>query len=89
MRSATIQIQPRGNVVLPAKLRAKYGLDAGDNLTVIDLDGNILLSPQATTVPKLAAEVERLRLAAGLDVADLLTSRRVLRSRRRGSRKRI
>jgi len=88
MRSATIQIQPRGNVVLPAKLRAKYGLDAGDNLTVIDLDGNILLSPQATTVPKLTAEIERLRLAAGLDVADLLTSRRVLRSRRRGSRKR-
>ena len=51
MRSATIQVQPRGNVVLPAKLRAKYGLDAGGNLTVIDLDGSILLSPQATVVP--------------------------------------
>ena len=88
MRSATIQIQPRGNVVLPAKLRAKYRLDAGDNLTVIDLDGSILLSPRATVVPKLAAEIERLRLAAGLDIADLLTSRRVLRTRRRGSRKR-
>jgi AbrB family looped-hinge helix DNA binding protein len=88
MRSATIQIQPRGNVVLPAKLRAKYRLDAGDNLTVTDLDGSILLSPQATVVPKLAAEIERLRLAAGLDIADLLTSRRVLRTRRRGSRKR-
>jgi AbrB family looped-hinge helix DNA binding protein len=88
MRSATIQIQPRGNVVLPAKLRAKYGLDAGDNLTVIDLDGSILLSPKATVVPKLAAEIERRRLAAGLDITDLLTSRRILRSRRRGSRKR-
>ena len=88
MRSATIQIQPRGNVMLPAKLRAKYRLDAGDNLTVIDLDGSILLSPQATAVPQLAAEIERLRLAAGLDIADLLTSRRILRTRRRGSRKR-
>jgi len=88
MRSATIQVQPRGNVVLPAKLRAKYGLDAGGNLTVIDLDGSILLSPQATVVPKLAAEIERLRLAAGLDIADLLPSRRVVRTRRRGSRKR-
>ena len=88
MRSATIQIQPRGNVVLPAKLRAKYRLDPGDNLTVIDLDGSILLAPQATAVPKLAAEIEGLRLAAGLDIADLLTSRRVLRTRRRGSRKR-
>ena len=88
MRSATIQIQPRGSVVLPAKLRAKYGLDAGDNLTVIDLDGSILLSPHAAVVPKLAAEIERLRRAAGLDVADMLTSRRALRTKRRGSRKR-
>ena len=88
MRSATIQIQPRGNVVLPAKLRAKYGLDAGDNLTVIDLGGSILLSPHATVVSKFAVEIERLRLAAGLDIADLLTSRRVVRTRRRGSRKR-
>jgi len=88
MRSATIQIQPRGTVILPAKLRAKYGLDAGENLTVIDLDGSILLSPQAAVVPKLAAEIERLRLGAGLDIADLLTSRRILRTRRRGSRKR-
>ena len=88
MRSATIQIQPRGNVMLPAKLRAKYGLEAGHNLTVIDLDGSILLSPRSTVVSKLAAEIERLRLTAGLDIADLLTSRRVARTRRRGSRKR-
>ncbi|HEX7410319.1 MAG TPA: AbrB/MazE/SpoVT family DNA-binding domain-containing protein [Candidatus Binatia bacterium] len=88
MRSATIQIQPRGSVILPAKLRAKYGLDSGDSLTVIDLDGGILLSPQGAVVPKLASEIERLRLAAGLDIADLLTSRRVVRTRRRGSRKR-
>ncbi len=88
MRSATVQIQPRGRVMLPAKLRAKYGLDAGDNLTVIDLDGSILLSPRPTVVPTLAAEIEKLRRAAGLDVADLLTSRRVARTRRRGSVKR-
>ncbi len=85
MRAATIQIQPRGNVMLPAKLRAKYGLDEGDNLTVIDLDGSILLSPKVPVVPKLAAEIQRLRRAAGLDVADLLTSRRLARAKRRGS----
>ena len=88
MRSATIQIQPSGNVVLPAKLRAKYGLDAGDNLTVIDLEGSILLSPRTAVVPKLAAEIERLRLAAGLDIAGLMSSRRGLRTRHYGSRKR-
>ena len=88
MRAATIQIRPRGNVMLPTKLRAKYRLAEGDALTVIDLDGSILLSPKALVVPKLAAEIERLRLAAGRDIADLLTSRRVVRTRRRASRKR-
>lgn len=88
MRSATIQIQPRGSLVLPAKLRAKYGLDAGGDLTIIDLDGSILLSARATVVPKLATKIQRLRLAAGIDMADLLTSRRPLRTRLRGSQKR-
>ena len=88
MRSATIQIQPRGSLVLPAKLRAKYGLDAGGDLTIIDLDGSILLSARATVVPKLTTKIQRLRLAAGIDMADLLTSRRSLRTRRRGSQKR-
>ena len=42
---------------MPAKLRTKYRLDAGDSLTVLDLDGNILLSPKVPVVPKLAAEM--------------------------------
>ncbi len=74
--------------MLPAKLRAKYRLDEGDNLTVVDLDGGILLTPKALVVPALAAEIERLRRAAGLDVADLLTSSRAWRTKRRGARKR-
>jgi bifunctional DNA-binding transcriptional regulator/antitoxin component of YhaV-PrlF toxin-antitoxin module len=61
-------------LTLPAKLRAKYRLDDGDSLTVLDLDGTILLSPKVAIVPKLAAEIERLRRAAGLAVEDLLTT---------------
>ena len=74
MRSETVQIRQRGTLTLPAKLRAKYRLDDGDSLTVVDLDGTILLAPKLPVVPKLAAEVERLRRAAGLDVADLLST---------------
>ncbi len=74
MRSTTVQIRQRGTLTLPAKLRAKYRLDEGDSLTILDLDGSILLSPKVPVVPKLAAEIERLRKTAGLEVEDLLTS---------------
>jgi AbrB family looped-hinge helix DNA binding protein len=74
MRPTTVQIRQRGTLTLPAKLRAKYRLDEGDRLTILDLEGSILLSPKVPVVPKLAAEIERLRKAAGLEVDDLLTS---------------
>lgn len=88
MRSITVQIRQRGTLTLPAKLRAKYRLDEGDNLTVLDLDGSILLSPTLPVVPKLAAEIERLRQDAGLEVEDLLTARPSRRTKRSSTRKR-
>ena len=87
MRSTTIQIRQRGTLTLPAKLRAKYRLDEGDSLTILDLDGSILLSPKVPVVPKLAAEIERLRKAAGLEVEDLLISGPRRRTRRSATQK--
>jgi len=87
MRSTTVQIRQRGTLTLPAKLRAKYRLDEGDSLTILDLDGSILLSPKVPVVPKLAAEIERLRKAAGLEVEDLLISTPGRRTRRNATHK--
>lgn len=82
MRATTVQIRQRGTLTLPAKLRAKYRLDDGDSLTVLDLDGTILLSPKVPILPKLAAEIERMRREAGLTVEDLLTTAPVRGSKR-------
>lgn len=82
MRATTVQIRQRGTLTLPAKLRAKYRLDDGDSLTVLDLDGTILLSPKVSILPKLAAEIERMRREAGLTVEDLLTTAPVRGSKR-------
>lgn len=86
MGTPAVQIRQRGTLTLPAKLRAKYHLGEGDSLTVIDLDEGILLSPKLPLVPKLAAEIERLRRTRGLEVEDLLTPapRRARRGKRRG-----
>lgn len=87
MRSTTVQIRQRGTLTLPAKLRVKYRLDEGDSVTVLDLEGSILLSPKVPVVPKLAAEIERLRKAAGLEVEDLLISAPRRRTRRSATQK--
>ena len=70
-RTVTIQVRGRGTLTLPATLRAKYRLDAGDPLTLVDLDGAVLLSPRFLVVPRLAAEMERLRRARKLSLKDL------------------
>jgi AbrB family looped-hinge helix DNA binding protein len=87
MRPSTVQIGQRGTLTLPAKLRAKYRLDEGDRLTVFDLEGNILLSPKAPVVSRLAAKIERLRRAAGLELEDLLAASTPRRTQRGGTRK--
>lgn len=72
MEILTIQLRQRGTLTLPAKLRSRYKLEEGDVLTVIDLDGILFLSPRVPMVPKLVAEIERLRQEAGLTPEDLL-----------------
>jgi bifunctional DNA-binding transcriptional regulator/antitoxin component of YhaV-PrlF toxin-antitoxin module len=70
-KTMTIQVRGRGTLTLPAALREKYKLDEGDPLTVVDLDGAVLLSPRLLVVPRLAAEMERLRRVRKLSLKDL------------------
>ena len=81
MAVTTVQIRQRGTITLPAKLRAKYNLEEGDVLTLVELEGAFFLSPKVSVVPKLAAEIERLREEAGLSVEDLLEGLDVQRRR--------
>ena len=77
----TLQVRDRGVVTLPKPLRERYGLGAGDVLDVVDLDGVFVLSPRASVVPELAAEIERLRVEAGYTTEELLESLRGERER--------
>lgn len=79
--SQAIQVRERGVVTLPKRLRERYGLDVGDVLDVLDLDGVFVLSPRASVVPELAAEIERLRIEAGYTTVQLLESLRAVRER--------
>lgn len=73
METKVIQLRARGTLTLPARLRERYGLSEGDPLTVVDLDGVIVLAPRTGIVPALATELEELRNEAGLSLDDLLS----------------
>ena len=70
-KATMIQVRKRGTLTLPANVRERYGIDEGDPLTLVDLDGLLVLTPKVLVVPKLAAEMERLRTKAKLSLRDL------------------
>ena len=71
MLPRTIRISQRGTFTLPQAVREKYGLAAGDPLTVVDLDGSILLAPKVPLVPRVAGDLARLRRSRRLSLKDL------------------
>lgn len=81
MVAKTVQVRGRGTLTLPAAIRARYDLSDGDPLTLIDLDGAILLSPKLSVADKLSAEIEYLRTGAGISLDELLDGLREQRAR--------
>ena len=79
--SSTVQVRNRGVQTLPANIREKYGIKAGDTFQLLDLDGLFVLTPMVPLVPELAREIERARLEAGLSTEDLLGALREQRER--------
>jgi AbrB family looped-hinge helix DNA binding protein len=80
MESRTVQVRGRGTVTLPARIRERYDLADGDPLTLVDLDGAILLSPRLSVADKLSAEIDYLTNEAGLSLDELLDGLREQRA---------
>lgn len=73
--SSKIFIRKKGNLTLPVDFRRKYGLAAGDVLTIADLgDGTFLLSTGISEVERLADRVEQRLSEAGVTLDELLVT---------------
>lgn len=78
--SEQVQVRQRGTLTIPAALRDKYGIRAGDTFHLVDLGGVFVLTPMVPMVPELAREIERLRVEAGLSMEELLQGLREQRA---------
>lgn len=77
----TIQIRQRGVLTLPNDIRDKYKIKEGDSYRLVDLDGIFILTPMIALVPELAAEIERMRMDAGISSEELISTLREQRER--------
>ena len=67
-----VQMRQRGSVTIPTDLRKRYQLDDGDPLTILDLGEGFFISPKKSVLPKLAAEMERLRNKYNVTLEELI-----------------
>ena len=57
MMSVTLQIAKGGTITIPKSLRDSYGMQTGDTLTLLDLGGVFVLSPQRSQIDAIADKI--------------------------------
>jgi AbrB family looped-hinge helix DNA binding protein len=69
----TVRVGPKGRIVIPIELRERYGIEEGDELTVVPEPGGLRLVDSRTLVEELRGS-----LAGGPSLAEeLIEERRV------------
>lgn len=79
MKPLELEMAQRGQITIPKSLRDRYGWDAGQQFSVIDLDGIILFSPKESRINTLANQLRDDLLTAGATLEEMLAELRRLR----------
>lgn len=77
----TIQVAQRGLVTLPKVLRDAYSIQEGDYMTLLDLGGVFLLSPQRSEIDRLADQLRTTLVEEGESLESMLLALREARQR--------
>ena len=71
-----VQIGQRGVITLPKKLRERYNLQPGDEVTILDLDGVFILSRRRSEIDALADQITQALTEEGETLESMLTALR-------------
>jgi AbrB family looped-hinge helix DNA binding protein len=80
----TININRRGVLTLPKSIRNRYKLKPGDSLTLLDIDGVLVLSPLRSEIDLLADRISKSLLEEGETLESILNSLREEREKNTG-----
>jgi AbrB family looped-hinge helix DNA binding protein len=68
----TINITQRGVLTLPKSIRNRYKLKPGDSLTLLDVDGVLVLSPLRSQIDLMADRISRAFIEKGETLDSML-----------------
>jgi AbrB family looped-hinge helix DNA binding protein len=68
----TINITQRGVLTLPKSIRNRYKLKPGDSLTLLDIDGVLVLSPLRSQIDLMADRISRALIEKGETLDSML-----------------
>lgn len=78
------KISSKGQIVIPAALREKYGLKANSLIRVMEMDGHIAVIPIPEDPIKAARGMLRGGLPAGRHMAEIRAEEQEIESKKRG-----
>ncbi len=80
MRNYKLQVAQRGVITLPQAIRREYGIEPGQEISLIDLDGVFLLSPAPSEVDVLANKITAELAGRGETLESMLAALREARA---------
>ena len=72
----TVNITQRGVLTLPKSIRNRYKLKPGDSLTLLDVDGILILSPLRSEIDLLADRISKTLIEKGETLDSVLCTLR-------------
>lgn len=73
-RTVSLTLAQRGVLTLPKDVRDEYGLEPGDQMSLLDLGGVFVLSPHRSEVDALADRVARSLKTKGESLQSMLAA---------------
>jgi len=79
MAAITVELAQRGQVTIPKALRDQHKWDTGQQSSVLDLDGVVVLSPKESKIDTLANQLRDDLINEGATLEEMLIELRRLR----------
>lgn len=81
MASLTVEMAQRGQITLPKTLREQHQWETGQQFSVLDLDGVVIMSPKASQIDSLANQLRDDLLQDGATLEEMLLELRRIREK--------